>query len=380
MRLSAKKVPMLPEIPWTELISSDLTVSVRERDTAVDGNVTALELEILCKLVKGTNPTRLFEIGTFDGRTTVNLAAQSRAEARVYTLDLPRTGLDAAGLPLAVHDRKYVDKPLSGTRFHGSDLEHKIVQLYGDSATFDFGPYVGKVDFVFVDGSHAYHYVLNDSWAALRMLGRRGLIVWHDYVPTGHQCWPGLVRALEELHAHAPAFRGLKHIAGTALAVLPVSSPRYLHWLKSLTPGFLRSHRHVPAVRDSRQPSELLARLSVQFREHSVPEGLPFSAQVTAENAGRAVWLPTSAGTGAVHLGCHLLDASGKVMNHDHCRCLLTPGRGTSILPGDRLTMDAYVPAPSRGRYVMEFDLVAEGVCWFANNGSRTVRVPIEVL
>ncbi len=67
-------------------------------------------------------------------------------------------------------------------------------------------------------------------------------------------------------------------------------------------------------------------------------------------------------------------------MNHDHCRCPLTPGRGTSILPGDRLTLEAYVPAPTRGRYVMEFDLVAEGVCWFANHGSRTVRVPIEVL
>ena len=371
---------MLPEVPWTELIPSKLAVAVRERDSAVDGNVSAHELEIIAKLVKLTDPGVLFEIGTFDGRTTLNLAAHSREGARVHTLDLPRAGMDAAGLPLAVHDRKYVDKAESGVRFHGTDLEHKIIQLYGDSATFDYKPYAGKVDFVFVDGSHAYHYVLNDSWAALRMVRGRGLIVWHDYVSTGHRCWPGLVRALEELHAKEPAFRDLKHIAGTALAVLPVSAPKYLQWIKFLTPRFLSARRCSPPVRDSRQTSELVASLQVQFRENRVREGTPFSARVTAENAGSALWLPTSAGRGAVHLGCHLLDPAGKVINPDHCRCLLTPGTGTSILPGDRLTMEAKVPSPRQGRYLMEFDLVAEGVCWFARNGSRTVRLPIEVL
>jgi predicted O-methyltransferase YrrM len=371
---------MLPEIQWTELIPSEFVVDPRERDTLVDGYVSAHELVIISSLVKMTNPKVLFEIGTFDGRTTLNLAAQSRKDAHVYTLDLPRAGIDAAGLPLAVHDRKYVDKPLSGIRFHGTDVEHKITQFYGDSAAFDYRPYVGKVDFVFVDGSHSYHYVLNDSWAALRMIRDGGLIVWHDYVPTGHRCWPGLVRALEELHANEPAFRNLKHIAGTAIAVLPVSFPKYVWLLKSLLPRFLRAKRNAPPVRDSRQASDLVANLQVQFRENKIPEGATLSVRISAENAGRAVWLPTSAIEGAVHLGCHLLDPAGNVINRDHCRCLLTPGRGTAILPGDCLTTDALVPSPRRGRYLMEFDLVAEGVCWFAANGSRTVRVPIEVL
>lgn len=371
---------MLPEISWTDLIPSDLTVTVRERDTAVDGNVSAQELEILSKLVKFTDPAVLFEIGTFDGRTTLNLAAQSRPDARVYTLDLPRAGLAAAGLPLAVHDRKYVDKAESGVRFHGTDVEEKITQLYGDSATFDYKPYLGKVDFVFVDGSHSYHYVLNDSWAAWRLVRGAGRIVWHDYVSSGHQCWPGLVRALEELHATEPAFRGLRHIAGTALAILPVSLPWYRRWLKSLTPRFLSTAPKIPAVRDSRAPAELFARLEVQLREHRVEAGTPFSAQVAVQNIGRAVWLPTNAGPGAVHLGCHLLDRAGNVLNLDHYRCLLTSGAGAAVLPGDRLTIAAQIPSPPTGQYLMEFDLVAEDVCWFAGNGSRTVRVPVEIL
>jgi hypothetical protein len=370
---------MLPEVQWTELIPSSLAVAVRDRDTGVDGNVSAHELDIISKLVKLTDPAVLFEIGTFDGRTTLNLAAHSRAEARVYTLDLPRTGMDAAGLPLAVHDRKYVDKARSGGRFHGTDVAGKIVQLYGDSATFDYRPYVRKVDFLFIDGSHSYHYVLNDSWAALRMVRGRGLILWHDYVSSGHRCWPGLVRALEELHAREPAFRGLQHIAGTALVVLSVSSSRYAQWVKSWTPRFL-ARRKTPPVRDSRQTADLRASLQVQFRETRVKEGMPFSARIATENIGRAVWLPTSAGQGAVHLGCRLFDQAGKAINPDYHRCLLTPGTGTTILPGDNLTLETQVPSPPKGRYLLEFDLVAEGVCWFARNGSETVRFPVEVM
>src|SRR5260370_33278444 len=137
---------MLPQVPGTELIRGKLAVAVRERDSACDGNVSAHELEIIAKLVKLTDPGVLFEIGTFDGRTTLNLAAHSRDGARVHTLDLPRAGMDAAGLPLAVHDRKYVDKAESGVRFHGTDVEQKIVQLYGDSARLDDKPYVAHVD------------------------------------------------------------------------------------------------------------------------------------------------------------------------------------------------------------------------------------------
>jgi predicted O-methyltransferase YrrM len=370
---------MLPEVQWTELIPSNLAVAAREKDSAVDGNVSAHELEIISKLVKNSDPGVLFEIGTFDGRTTLNLAAHSRADARIYTLDLPRAHMDAAGLPLAVHDRKYINKADSGARFHGTDVSGKIVQLYGDSAVFDFKPYRGTVDFLFIDGSHSYHYVLNDSWTALRLVRGRGTILWHDYVSSGHRCWPGLVRALDELHANEPEFRGLRHIAGTALAILPVSPPRYAPRVRSLIRRFLGARRSTLRIRDSRQPFDLSANLQVQLRETTVAEGTALSAHVTAENSGRAVWLPTSAGHGAVHLGCHLLSPAGKNLNSDFCRCVLTSAAGISVLPGDCLTLEAHVPSPHKGRYILEFDLVAEGVCWFAQQGARTVRIPIEV-
>src|SRR5437879_12273380 len=94
-------VRMLPEVQWTELIPSKLAVAVRERDSAVDGNVSAHELEIIAKLVKLTDPCVLFEIGTFDGRTTLNLAAHSREGTPVHTMDLRRASTDTARPPCA---------------------------------------------------------------------------------------------------------------------------------------------------------------------------------------------------------------------------------------------------------------------------------------
>jgi Methyltransferase domain len=107
-----------------------------------------------------------------------------------------------------------VEKPSSGARVHGTDQATRVRQSYGDSATFDFSPYPS--DFVFVDGSHAYEYVLSDSRNARAMLGKGpGTIVWHDY-----GMWSGVTRALNELHRDDPYYASLVHVKGTTLAVL----------------------------------------------------------------------------------------------------------------------------------------------------------------
>jgi len=207
----AAPTPLLPTVSVAEVTREDTPVLLRE-PASRDGNVTILELLVLARLVRERAPRALFEIGTFDGRTTLNLAANSPADAVVYTLDLPPDL--APSLDLALAERKYVDKAVSGARFLGTDLAPKIRQLLGDSATFDFGPYAA--DFIFVDASHAYEYVLSDSRRALQMLrGGRGTIVWHDYSE-----WEGVTRALNTLARDVPPFAALRWIEGTTLAIL----------------------------------------------------------------------------------------------------------------------------------------------------------------
>ena len=73
---------------------------------------------------------------------------------------------------------------------------------------------------MFVDGSHAYEYVLSDSERALALLqGGAGTIVWHDYGE-----WTGVTRALDKLATTDARFADLRAIEGTTLAILTVSS------------------------------------------------------------------------------------------------------------------------------------------------------------
>lgn len=95
--------------------------------------------------------------------------------------------------------------------FKGQPEASRIEPLTGDSATFDFGPYLGKMDAIFIDASHSYSYVKADTEAALKMLSPQGTILWHDY-----PAYPGIFAYLNELGAALD--RKIYHILGTGLA------------------------------------------------------------------------------------------------------------------------------------------------------------------
>lgn len=212
--LARKKIrPLLPQISIQELFPDNTDLKIRDPITA-DGNVSLLELIVIITFIRHYQPSTLFEIGTFDGRTTLNLAANARPDARIFTLDLPRDRLNTTGLPIVFDDRALIEKQRSGERFAGTDFDSIITQLYGDSATFDFSPYLSGMDFVFIDGSHSYEYVLNDSKKAISLMrDGQGIILWHDY-----DGFEGVTRGLNELYEKD--FNDLRHIRGTSLACL----------------------------------------------------------------------------------------------------------------------------------------------------------------
>jgi predicted O-methyltransferase YrrM len=138
----------------------------------------------------------------------------------VFTLDLPPDATSATKYQTCDNEKRYMGVTEAGRRFRGTKYESKITQLFGDSATFAFAPYHRSIDLVFVDGSHAYEYALNDSRIAMELIRDGGTILWHDYGE-----WDGVTRALNELHASDTRFRELKRIAGTTLVVLALPRP-----------------------------------------------------------------------------------------------------------------------------------------------------------
>lgn len=213
-------VAKVPLIKIADLLPHTVSLVLCELES-VDGNISVLELVMLCSLIRKQCPRNCFEIGTFDGRTVLNLAANLEPGMQIYTLDLPASSVEKAAFELEEADKKYICKERSGLRFAHSKYADRITQLFGDSATFDYSSLQGRMDFVFIDGSHSYEYVLSDSRTALRLLGPSGgTILWHDY-DTPY--WPGVTRALNEFYTEDPMFGGLRRIQDTSLCVLQLN-------------------------------------------------------------------------------------------------------------------------------------------------------------
>lgn len=186
----------LPEVLWKQCATSH-TPRVYEHKKE-NGNVRISELGILCALAAGCkDSTNIFEIGTFDGRTTLNIALNAPSKCKVYTLDIPPD--QETKFELDKGERHMVDKHIPGSRYEKYRSKYpaaisNIHQLFGDSATFDFSPYKDSCSLVFVDGSHAYDYVMSDTRAAMSMVVSGGVVIWHDY-----GIWEGVTKALEKI-------------------------------------------------------------------------------------------------------------------------------------------------------------------------------------
>lgn len=119
---------IIPEISIEELIKESSGVELLELK-ANDGNVSFTELNVIANLIKIKNPANLFEIGTFDGRTTLNMAANCSQNAKVYTLDLLKDNVEQTKLPLVPYEKNYINKEVIGGRFKNTKFECKIKQL-----------------------------------------------------------------------------------------------------------------------------------------------------------------------------------------------------------------------------------------------------------
>ena len=142
----------------------------------------------LCLICKIINPKIVFEIGTLNGYTALHFALNTANDAKIFTLDLPKNFESSMELKTTIVDDYHVKASL-GSRyycFEDNDIANKkITCLFGDSATFDFSPYYGKVDFFFIDGAHSYEYVKSDTMNALECVKKGSVIAWHDFGRAG---------------------------------------------------------------------------------------------------------------------------------------------------------------------------------------------------
>ncbi len=126
-------------------------------------------------------------------------------ETEIYTLDLPLQS-----------QRTLESAKAIGSAFRNTTLTRKIQQLWGDSTTFDFAPYVHSFDLVFVDANHNYEYVKQDTETAFQLVRPGGIIIWDDYVwDERYSHCAGVTKCLNEIAATRPCYQ----IKNTRLAI-----------------------------------------------------------------------------------------------------------------------------------------------------------------
>jgi Methyltransferase domain len=179
--LMGNGLPVKSPIP--ELAPSDvdtLTVPLRFQS---GGGTDPREILTLAAVTRLLQPKRIFEVGTYNGRTTAVFILNSSPQCEVFTLDLPpQTGNLQGYLSTdigLVQDRRpegYLER---------AGLTHRYQQIYSDSMTFDPEPFRDSVELGFIDGAHAEEFVRNDTMKMAVMMSRRGYVFWHDYGGRG---------------------------------------------------------------------------------------------------------------------------------------------------------------------------------------------------
>lgn len=175
-----------------------------------NGNLSPYEVMAIAALIADRRPMRLLEIGTFDGNTTLQMALNAPMNALIHTIDLPPDRAEIHG-PVLKSDLVFIYDELKKVRkFQNTLAKTKIKQHFGDSTRYPFSSFIedGRMlDFIFIDGGHSFECVKSDTENALRVLNKKGCILWHDFTPH----FEGVFRYLSLLSQEIP----LVHIEGT---------------------------------------------------------------------------------------------------------------------------------------------------------------------
>jgi predicted O-methyltransferase YrrM len=179
-------------------------------------SIDAGELMILCAIERFIGANNVLEIGTYDGNTALNLAANLSGGGCVTTIDLPADwdGRFVYEVPPSLQN--VTDRKAIGIQYRQTAYEPRIRQVLGDSAGIDWKILNPPFDLIFIDGCHYYEYVKKDTENALRNLRRGGVIVWHDYGE-----FKDVSRAVDETAKQIT----VHSIRGTRLAIGWASTP-----------------------------------------------------------------------------------------------------------------------------------------------------------
>jgi len=174
-------------------------------------------------IYRNLKPKRHLEFGTWQGAGLIYCLEE--CEATVWTINMPfgektfdnntAYGLydyeisDAQKWAAKIgfsEQKSYCTDSIGfiGRFYLEKKLGHRVCQIYCDSRDWDISNYPeGFFDTVLIDGAHQKAIVINDTYKALKLLKRDGIIMWHDFCPPVYEkfeCVTGVMDAVNEIY------------------------------------------------------------------------------------------------------------------------------------------------------------------------------------
>ncbi|MGD8540181.1 MAG: hypothetical protein PVI66_15825, partial [Candidatus Aminicenantes bacterium] len=129
-----------------------------------------------------------------------------------------------------------------------------------------------------------------------------------------------------------------------------------------------------PLTHKQPKKPEYASLITPHRRDYRTTGGDRFEVFLIIKNTGKKIW--SSGGRYPCFLSYHLLDKNGKVIQFDNQRFQL-PG---IIGPGQEVEMTIDIRSPlDKGKYIIEFDMVREGLAWFKDYDLPTAKASILV-
>jgi acyl carrier protein len=142
-----------------------------------------------------------------------------------------------------------------------------------------------------------------------------------------------------------------------------------LDWAEEATPPIAGDASSIARLPEGTHHAQIQTLQTLSMRP-----GQPGIVSVRVTNVGSATWAPTV--ESGIALGNHWLTSGGELLVWADGRTPLHE----PVTPGGQTTLDLQVRAPSdAGEYLLEIDLVEEGVTWFKEKGSQAAAVRVIV-
>jgi hypothetical protein len=204
-----KLLDQIPRITLSEIVGRPM-VRIEGAYSYVDGSLPLCDLLALLSVLVDRSPRAVLEIGTFNGYTT-RLMALNLPEAEIHTIDLPEN-FNETGSGMPKDDWHLISARRVGAEYRADPSIKSVTQHFGDTAEYVFP----TAEIFFIDGSHTYAYVRNDTEKAL-MSSTTKVLLWHDCDRTH----PDVTRWLVEMIQTGYPVR---RIEGTNLAILELGN------------------------------------------------------------------------------------------------------------------------------------------------------------